>query len=516
MQVYLFLLIFSFALKVCGQSRPPFFAYVNGGVSDEENSQRHENDILSFYNGLFRKQAAILNANGVSSKFVPYDEYGNFLRKSDSTVAQSISSFGDQVKPANRGTVKALYEKIAKSAPSQAVIVYGDHGSSAGLALWNKEFLNPKEHFDLQKKIPSETVVQTINLQCYAGTMLVDQSRKLPSDIKDLPYFIDQYYPKNRCGLALSRHDETGQYNSGLGDWTNSPWTKYFQKKPHPSLGDLKWHLREQEEIAPNILTTSDYMVDDITNAICNPEIQRRSDSEKCKDGPNNLNAITSFEKRLLPALCDDRDTREKIESLGQKINDETLSVSPTFRSFILFHAKEFLSKEGSSLAKNINAMNYLEYLKYKKSTATSKEEVASLDVKISKVGIPGDFSSKYAHAIGQLISGQNKEFNIYLQENCNYKWLKEFDAPAKLVPSGSFFANIKNYPPKFDCKKTVEDSNRKSRKLQIERKSLIQEQAAKRESIIKLHMAKPEMIKVKERYENIKRCENQILNPNS
>lgn len=264
-----------------GQNR--FYAFVNGGMDPSANTWLHEQDILAFNNTLFKgSPTVLLNASGPDTQYADTDGNGNVLRRPDGMTVLQKTMVGKSALPAKLNDVRTLHSTVTKQNPDTAVIVYGDHGDRAGLSLW-REDLTAAEHFKLQSSISSKTLLRSIYIQCFAGSLLVDQSRQIPKDGDKLLPFLETYYPPNKCGLALSRHDEMGQYNTKDGPWQNSPWTNYFTNARPPNLSDLQNFLNQDQGLAPTTVLTSDYLLDDLATFYCQISDTSKKNDQQCQ-----------------------------------------------------------------------------------------------------------------------------------------------------------------------------------------------------------------------------------------
>ncbi len=90
------------------------YNFVNFGYSEDSNTWFHEQDILSFANGLFDpKSTHILSASGPNAKFVDNDGNGNFLRRPDGSLELKNSTWAAKTTRASRANYMEMYSRIA-------------------------------------------------------------------------------------------------------------------------------------------------------------------------------------------------------------------------------------------------------------------------------------------------------------------------------------------------------------------------------------------------------------------
>lgn len=493
-----------------------FFAFINGGYSPDSNYWVHEQDILAFRNGLFKNSPhRILSANGPDSVFAETDGNGNLSRKPDNYVSLKPTKAGGDIEAASLENVTKLYRDIAAQRPSEALIVHGDHGMKHGLMLWGNQILAPETLFPLQESVPKNTVLRSVFLQCFAGAMLVDQKRTLPSTPGELKTFSEKHYPANRCGLALGRHDEMGQYNNHETIWTNSPWTKHFQTAKPTSLAKMKEFLNGDSDLAPTTMTTSDYFTDDLASYFCT-QFKSPTGSGQISDAGGQCfkngisDAVDNLHAPLVKTLCE---LNTKNQPLAAQV-EEKFNLWASQRALFNYWAGEYLKISDERWSEFLDLLKEQQYYAYKAvNPELNQVERDKLLAEWNRINnqIPPQFESEYQQAVDQLAQMKDSNFVQFFDKNCTADWLKSDDI-GKLMPdfyAKAIAANASNR----NCRENVTVAQRLREESQMRFKAANISVGKKKTALVEELLTDPRFKEVKDRYENIKRCENGAIN---
>ncbi|MEK7388800.1 MAG: hypothetical protein AAB036_03795 [Elusimicrobiota bacterium] len=257
-----------YADGVAKRARPPkagYNVYVNGGFSPTSNNPSNEDDLLSFYRGLFKSDAIVLNAGGEPKSAV--------VAAPTVSTASSLAPFVPMEsrleidEPYGDGTyenLKATFDTLAKRNPEELTVVFGGHGNQRGVSLWSSSEVEPLSWTGLNHlygAVAPDTWIKSIFLQCYGGVTVVPLARRVPKRIGALEQFASYYYPANRCALSLSSEDELGSYYRH--------WDSLFNRYQDLSLRGLQERLYDDKDLHISPVATSDYFLGDVGAALC-------------------------------------------------------------------------------------------------------------------------------------------------------------------------------------------------------------------------------------------------------
>jgi hypothetical protein len=490
-----------------------FHAYINGGHTEGSNTWIHEQDILSFKNGLFGRRSTILSADGINAKYSETDGNSNFLRRPDGYVSLNASGVGPGVQPATMENIQGLYRQIRETKPANAVVVFGDHGDKTGLSLYHGSSLSTKDHFNLQNTLPAGTSFKGVYLQCFAGSLLVDQTRALPEQPAGLMGFLDKYYPSNRCGVALSRHNEMGQYNNRGEGWNKSPWTDYFKKAKPPTLDGMAKMLNQDPGLAPGSVLTSNYFAEDLAKFFCGRLDKSEEDLEaafnavcNCKPPSNGISRLEDLSSALLKDLCRSRTSEaEKLaKEVGEKYDDWL-----SFAVLNAFWSQQFLAKKFPEMEKNIQFMNQKDYLAYQAEVETSPEKKQQLQKEAAALEgqIDQKMAARYRQELSALADSPTRDFSNYLKENCSAQWLNESPLVGQIIPPDAV-QGFKAKKYQGGCESERGRAFADMRTTQARYKQAQLGEGARQGAILQKMLKDPRLSKVKDRYETIKNCE--------
>jgi hypothetical protein len=245
------------------------FLYVNGGYIELANNSTNEEDLKSFHYNLFHGKSTILNAGGPGGTVV---SISNGQQDRDETGLIKFSPGLELEKPflaATKENLKITLADIRRSNPLSFTAVFGDHGGPQSLSLWNGDYLTAPALQKMYREFSDQTLIRSIFLQCYAGTLIVSNERKPPPFILGLPKFLDYHYAENHCAYANSHHDELGAYYSEGSKWDVSSWSKLFKLKPQLTLKALKEFILTESRVQSTPILSSDYLIYDVVQTFC-------------------------------------------------------------------------------------------------------------------------------------------------------------------------------------------------------------------------------------------------------
>lgn len=299
------------------------YLLINGGASIHSNYAVHEAD-LHVFNKLFGGNGTILNANGENSMVVPLDEANGVFKRDPYGWVQLRKTSLPGKQTATKPEVLSTFKNLSEFAPDELTIVYGDHGTRDGISLWNGENLSARELQGVYSLFPDSTTIRAIHLHCYGGSSVVDQNRSLPPTAEGIKDFLRKYYPPNRCALTLSGENELGQYYGWNDLPKKNPWAKLFENAKRPSLSTIKFKIANDRNYAPSPILTSDYMLKDIADTVCQDSATSmisNTSTNMCvpTSGFESLLSLSHNLRRDLCAKCQSK-LLEKLDLDHQKV----------------------------------------------------------------------------------------------------------------------------------------------------------------------------------------------------
>jgi hypothetical protein len=258
-------------------SKKSAFLYVNGGYAQKANYTVQENDLVSFRDHLFLGRGAYLNHGGVNLPVVPIERNGAFKRDANGELAYEPTKL--DYPAATMKNLKKTIDSIAKSNADEATLVYGDHGNTAGAAMWVSEkgdegTLTRDILLEMNKEIPDETLIRRIHLHCFAGEMLGPKESVLNekvSDISSMDSFLLGSYPSNDCALATAPKSDYGEYLSwpSYTKKDEDPWKTVLTKSQPKSLANIYKQLHNHEDVTKIPALSSQNFIDDMIKSAC-------------------------------------------------------------------------------------------------------------------------------------------------------------------------------------------------------------------------------------------------------
>jgi hypothetical protein len=252
------------------EKRNQQYVYINGGYSPTSNVLDHESDLKSFIYNLFPNYTEVLSAGGVGGLIS--DRLGS--KKSETApFSQLLPKASDLSleKAFYAATLKnyqAVLQDLSREKPESLTVVYGGHGNTNGFTLWDANFLSARDILKTYSSYPADTVIQSLFLQCYGGSTVMSDKRVLPKTIKTIDPYFSHYYPKNRCALAMSSHDEIGQYYTNSNNWDRNYWSVSFEGQPW-SIEGVQVQAFDDQNVQTTPILTSNYLLDDLYALIC-------------------------------------------------------------------------------------------------------------------------------------------------------------------------------------------------------------------------------------------------------
>jgi len=489
------------------------FLFINGGGWPESNYSIHEEDLQAFYYTLFRGKAEVLNANGKESLVLPLDDEGLVLRNELGHWKTTPSQFKGAARPANLQEVRKTFDSFKRNPRSKITAIYGDHGTEKGVSLWGGEDLSARDLHSLHASLPAETLVRSIHLHCHSNAAVLDHARKRPNSIEDWPKYLTENYRKNSCALASSGEDEVSDYLDFGKKWAQGTWNKLLEENTNPSLKSMRDSLVDVKALRGTVRLTSDNLTEDIFNFFCeqtgyvsgksNRPPSEAHDKEGMKPrseeaGPHGC--FSDYEKKELARLDAEVEkshrlylqATELLRNMGQWWIEEKYPELHKAHEVARKGAEEILRDEA------LGKLSELEKATAKKLvTERSKEIIDKYNLILAQIAL-GDLNAEGFQEVSL-----RPEFMKWLDEG---KGVKE--------SFSEVLALYKN--PQFKGKgilDVLQQANEGYDKARGERKKYYRRMQGKRriftESLLKARANEPEIAKIQEFYESIKRCEN-------
>lgn len=471
--------------------------FINGGYTPDTNFSAHEQEAASFYYGLFKEKAIILNAGGPGSTMLQAESDGTFKRGEDGWI-QTVPSIMDKSPAATLENVTMVYKHIAEQAPSTATVVYGDHGGKRGVALWGDEELSASDISTLNSVIPTKTQVRSLFLQCYGEAAMVDPARKIPTTKEGFPDFLEKYYPKNRCALAATSNDEQAGYRDWEKSWANSAWTALFKKYPHISLSQLKNDLISDSSLFPTPQLTSDSMLTDLAHAVC-----QQSNGKTASCLTIFRTSFSAIQMQLLKTLCLEVDNPEikklkKEYAKYMQMEDELVRIRNRWqRQYLIDNYPE---REGRFL----NVLQRQNEISRQLIRLSSKSQKAKTLAK-EYADLNKNLDMRFWLDMKSL--EQSSKFEEYFEE-LSPDWMSKNRALYPALAESYFFSNNRQYSV-IEYEKWVREEkiDRQNQRKTLETKK----QEALRNLLAPL-LNDPALKIIKDTYESITQCESSAL----
>jgi hypothetical protein len=497
------------------------FLYVNGGYIELANNSTNEEDLKSFHYNLFYGKATILNAGGPGGTVVAIS---NGQQDRDETGLIKFSPGLELEKPflaATTENLKITLGDIHRSNPLWFTAVFGDHGGPQSLSLWNGDYLTAPALQKMYREFSDHTLIRSIFLQCYAGTLIVSNERKPPPFILGLPKFLEYHYAENRCAYANSHHDELGAYYSEGSKWDVSSWSKLFKLKPQLTLKALKEFILTESRVQSTPILSSDYLIYDVVQTFCQEaelfsKLSRDygSDSSSWPDeGKRQLRFLT-FHKldptiriSAREGLCQSKLEVERrqivveYEKMFNLIYQDLMILDNQWRREIIKEKYENIYNqmiEGNRQRTEIIA---------KYANDGNDFEVMNEEDRQKVRDIQNRYHFPYQHLLLSL--DHKKEFDLVL----NQKAIDHFAANrGKYSPFISDdFLKVDHWRRVID--EVMSNARGAMRSKQISRKDIERRIYRERVENLRVLFPYPEFRFVKERFERLLDCENSVLN---
>jgi len=497
------------------------FIYINGGGNATSNYSMHEDDISVFDDQLFENNAMILNAGGRGTRITEVrGSYSNpyFARDDLGLVKLSPSKlFYFRPEPATLANISRLFSSVKKSDPAEVTVIYGDHGSPSGISTWNGTSLDAEGIKEFYKKFPESTLIRSIHIHCFGGAAIVDPKRKVPDQLKNLSQFFSDHYLKNKCALAMGSHDELGQYfvnpSHTFDVATQSAWSQVLKKGHKYTLKGLKNYMDHWQGIIPKPVLTSDYFLSDLEKFLCDQPSSHSNLTEtnyfsNCSNGsevcPEVLRMGESIQAGANRLICKDL-SNTSYQSALEMMNQEVVLFHKAFFELQNIMSKKAFEEAGVRYPKFKEAY-FQEYLNYE---ALMAETVTSQN-----------FSKKPDPAIMNQIK-QSKTRLKTLMEKAHFTFNE--DVKKERIDSEYIRNHRASYPNIYSLlfpngvplgwKPRQIDFMALLTEKQHFRKELYVRNQLERRRRIEEWLGQSNLLGIKERYANIIRCENSIIN---
>lgn len=479
------------------------YVFVNGGNTPTSNHEYHEKDILAFHSALFgTKDYVVLNAGGKGT--LVNQAYGTMARDDQGRLKFAPSQITFDTLPATKSNLIAQFDKIKSDGITEATLIFGDHGGRAGVTLWNGDKVSARELRALDARLPESTVVRTLHLHCFSGASLVNPDRKVPATLAEWDTFRAANYRANRCGLALSNHDELGVYFSSE-KLEDHPFTKILKKEPPPSLLDFRQMLIDSKH-EPFPVRTSDYLVDDAMKFMCKTGRVPSWDRHASGDEP--------AEKRELSLEDECKElTEDKVFAEANKKFQDVLHLWSNAVDIKWSLALKFLTKKypteaaGYDEAKAMVEKLQAEHVVKTKDKELSTEEQLAYEKKLTETRTQA--MNEFGYWITATSRRENfpDEFQEFLKTDEAKAYMKSDELRKKLPYFFKFWDAPENKDKEFLT--ATSDAKSTSDAIQLARKKVAVDSQDKRRKFVKARLAKaPELEATKELLEKIEKCE--------
>jgi hypothetical protein len=488
------------------------FVFVNGGYDEASNYATHEATLLAFKNNLFTskdpKQVALFNAGGDGSPVVPLDYMGYVLRDDEGIVANRPTVISG-ARPATRAELDKFCGSLKDISPDKMTVVYGDHGSTAGISLWDDSTFTASDIHACYSNLPKDTLVRSIHLHCYGGSAIVDPNAVVPETLDAFKNYIDKNYSKNQCALSLGLQDEPSQYYGWSEGWKDSPWTKLLAAYPDLSLDELKKLLNEQSGLNPTSVSTTDYFLRDVGSFLCksNPlgNPKQNTASEACPL-QHSVDIAPHFESsELYKKLCVESDLISQIkhqtEILVQADRKDT-DLQRIYRYWTVEYLKERWPKLYEEYARASHDVERLNIdLALALEGAKDVRQIRS-DLIAARKGAAARFERMWRE---HWTGAPNREFEFYLMQHCTASWLtknreKYPDFSKYFLGEGARF--------RFSIRDIKSEYQSAMAAAQRKRKELLAQRYLQQKEASAQFFSDPRLASVKAIYEGIQNCE--------
>lgn len=443
------------------------FIFVNGGYSLDSNFSTHEGDAEAF---LAQFNAAshfryVLNANGRTARVLDVEEDNGLRRDRAGIVQLAPTRLRDRItKSATVNNFSRLFSHLSKlQKKSDVTIVYGGHGDVHGPALWGEESLSREAIQVNYAKIDRGRLIRAVHLHCYGGVAIkgnLDFWKEKNLAIYKVQDALEREYHENRCAVSLSRDDELGCYFG----FSRSRWNEFFEVYPELTLSHFKEYFTNKHDVMfSSPVLTSDYFIDDFLSYFLADQkrISKYWDIKiNTLEGMDKLNRID----RLLVRLAQ----RKKVFwGRSEQLRNADILVNEASR-LKSYWVEQFLALRESDFGKD-------------------------LDRSILKLS---------------LQSGYVDHFNAYVDEHVNMKWLAEHqDHYPKL------FAHYTRNSREVFSINSLNEIGKIYDENQLKRKEFFSSYDEIKKELFDLLTEAEQLRWAKTRFENLKRCENSILN---
>jgi len=483
------------------------FIYVNGGFSASTNYEDNEYDLAAFHEYLFGGKGTLLNASGPGAMTIETSDTMIVRRGTEGYALRKPSIITAPTKPAKKEILK---ETLSKTKAAKLTLVFGDHGGTDGVELWD-ETMGPKDYSALLDTLPKSTLVRSLHFHCYSGTMVADPRRVVPLSDPLFSQFMQAQYKPNRCAFSESSEVENSWVHTPeyMGE---SAWARLLRKQPHPSMNDFRRYLEDDKKTVSTPMSTSDYFVDDIFRFQCQGVKKSVLPADECYqqtfDDPfKKVDATAESIEAVVCGSCgsamvDELDAR--ISHLDTVDSDLTRVKMRFVRKYIEENWAAVAPVGAPPFAQYVKILEELESLNTKFSSLASGVHATPEDEKRYSAlirAVPVDYSMLSADI------SRRPAFHGYWRKNFNSKWLEE---NAKTFPTiAKYLASSQDIDPV-----TLGDNiNALMRKTQKKRKELAIALKNKKRTLVEEWLSRKPHVQLKALYDGIQACEASPLN---
>lgn len=473
--------------------------FINGGYIETANYSIHETIIPIFKAHLLGQNVTILNAGGKNTLVIPVLSNGTIKRTNSGLIVQEPTSINAEA--ATKSNVKKIFSELSLL-DGNVTIVFGDHGGKEGICLWNNETLTSSELQELHSKLKEQTLVRSIHLHCYSGAAMVPKERKVPLKEEEWKAYLKKYYRPNSCALGMSLHDEVSVY---YGWPSGQAWDVLLKENRPQNLVDLKKLFINDDKFTSTPVLTSDYLISDIKEFICNVEKSNNysfSKKDTHTDNQKNTRPIVTENPCVSSTLGNKiRELEEKYKNTADKLHDIQRLIR-RIAKVILEHYGGLSPKIQIETREKIERIKAEFVLSLRGRMPTTQEE-KELEEKLNALRTKE--LVEYENALESVVWGfyLRDEMENYFKLPVFTNWFdgkgkEEFPVAYKLLKD-SYYKNLSIF--------YIESLLSKERtKIQKERKDLIiKQQEIDKKFVLSFIDKYPQ---IKETYDSIKNCE--------
>lgn len=418
------------------------YIYINGGNTEMSNYGPHETHLLTWYNTVFGKKGVLLNAGGPGTLVNPSGHHESFDRDDDGGMRLVPSGITMPTLPATKLNIREQISRMGKEGAKKAFIVYNDHGGPDGPRVWLADGINANELGHAYRDLPKDLLVRSFHDHCYAGAGLVDPKRTIPKDAAEWRKYLDKYYPPNVCGLAMSYHDELGEYLEWNREWKDSEFLKVVDPMKNPRLSAWKTKLEETDQTLSLPVATSDYLLEDLFHHVCKTSPRKPAHAS---------DTVTPARSENHEDRCKELHENSELNSANEKFWEakKLYTEAGEVKSLL---ARRFAEEQDYEAAITYdNTVREIERLKaeylIKRDDKGKLSDSDQKEFQETLANLRSPFFVDYLRKLKNIADGnvQRKEFEAYLTSAPVKKWLAEVETQKQYPRFSAFIARKEN-----------------------------------------------------------------------